>query len=282
MLIYLTNHGVESRGRIEDIDAFSNGKRCGSTTLRSRQSHRMLGGRNAGPGMFPSHVSVQINPRSACGGVLIHDNLVLTAKHCILDQSFGFTVGLGLDRYGYVGGTRVGVERICGLDLSNKHFDPYKTIDIVVLKLSQRVRYNGNIYPACIPIEPMRNSDFFAIGTGMRYEGNFGSNPLGYIRLENKCSTGLENFIGDTPYSCYSSISEPGIHLCPGDSGSGIYSHFRVGSQLVQFVNGIASHMTNLKGEKGEICATNPSTISVFADIVKSRGSLRSFIESCM
>ena len=65
---------------------------CGKRSLKI-PSLRIVGGRPAKDGEFPWQVSIQVKNQSgsgnyihSCGGIILSENTILTAAHCLVDQ----------------------------------------------------------------------------------------------------------------------------------------------------------------------------------------------------
>lgn len=281
--IYLTVFDVNSQRTFKNIDALSNGKLCGHTNIPSRNKvDRISMGKVARPGMFPSYLKLLVHTDSydtfKCGGVLIHNNLALTANHCV-EGATKIEVIPGIDSSGYPRGRTLTCIQVCR---PKGNVTPYE-FDVAVLRFKERVKYDNYIYPACIPTKGMSSynssGDFIAIGTGERYENDRFNKPLSYTTLREGCPGNLEQIFQGKPFTCYKSSPNPRSYICKGDSGSGIYSHQKYGSQTLQFVHGIASQ-TYFNQELS--CGVTSQVHSVFADVFKSKDVLGSLISDCM
>uniref|UniRef100_A0A7M4FKZ5 Chymotrypsin-like elastase family member 2A n=1 Tax=Crocodylus porosus TaxID=8502 RepID=A0A7M4FKZ5_CROPO len=130
---------------------------------------RVVGGENAKPHSWPWQVSLQIiepgRQIHVCGGTLIATNWVLTAAHCI-NRNRKYLVYLGKHnlKKNEPGSLGIKPEKI----IVKEDWDPTRVRnDLALIKLSQRVRPNNKIQPACLPpagsILPNR---FFCFITG--------------------------------------------------------------------------------------------------------------------
>jgi len=142
-----SSYTVEKQGRV------INDPQCG---LRAG-NRRVIDGADAGFGTFPWQALVRIG-KAKCGGVLINQNHVVTAGHCVKNkQAHNINVTLGEYHLGeaMADGEIYPSEtyRIKSLLVHpNFKFSPAADrFDVAVLQLSRPVRYAPHITPICLP-----------------------------------------------------------------------------------------------------------------------------------
>ncbi|XP_029826184.2 chymotrypsinogen A [Ixodes scapularis] len=122
---------------------------------------RILGGSEAVPGSWPWQVGFLDHPflggEFFCSGVLIDDQHVVTASHCVryLESKALFNVHLGSHQRESRDKTEVvaKVAHICEHRLSYRTYN-----DIAILRLKKKVIFNDFIQPVCLP-EPSLDDD---------------------------------------------------------------------------------------------------------------------------
>lgn len=138
-----------------------------STGNASIDETRIIGGENAGRNAWPWFALIMVQRRTAgrkspeCGGTLISDRFVLTAAHCVLEQSkrtirkSRLTIRLGEFDLSQPddGEVDVGVERV----IAHPNFQPntFKN-DIALIELKQTVTFSDAIMPACLPYDDLK------------------------------------------------------------------------------------------------------------------------------
>lgn len=128
---------------------------CGKTAISYEPSSRIVGGKESLPGSWPWLVGLHGGDDEVffCGGVLVSEHWVLTAAHCVGNQTdaSGWSVHLGLTRRtaSPVFVRRRNVSAIIKHDDFNaKHLFGN---DIALLLLSEPVNFDEFLRPVCLP-----------------------------------------------------------------------------------------------------------------------------------
>lgn len=148
---------------------------CGWQRIsRKPRKARYVGARDAGIGEFPWQALVINRGLDLCGGVLVSQQHVVTAGHCVDDytdaykQPQGVEVHLGLYE-------RLAEQQPLPVQsriVTKIHVHPYyrarsTRYDVAVLKLDRPVQYAPNIVPICLPNKNESVSEGTrAVGTG--------------------------------------------------------------------------------------------------------------------
>ncbi|XP_053608922.1 atrial natriuretic peptide-converting enzyme [Plodia interpunctella] len=128
---------------------------CGKRRTRGGASKRIVGGVEASPGDWPFLAAILGGPEEVfyCAGVLVADQWVLTASHCVGNHSDvnGWTIQLGITRrrsHAYYG-QKVKVRRVVPHPLYN--VGVAHDNDIALFQLAVKVRYHEQLSPVCLP-----------------------------------------------------------------------------------------------------------------------------------
>ncbi|XP_052750203.1 atrial natriuretic peptide-converting enzyme [Galleria mellonella] len=130
---------------------------CGKRRTLASATKRIVGGVEASPGDWPFLAAILGGPEEVfyCAGVLVADQWVLTASHCVGNHSDvnGWTIQLGITRrrsHAYYG-QKVKVRRVVPHPLYN--VGVAHDNDIALFQLAVRVRYHEQLSPVCLPPE---------------------------------------------------------------------------------------------------------------------------------
>uniref|UniRef100_A0A8C5SAR8 Acrosin n=1 Tax=Laticauda laticaudata TaxID=8630 RepID=A0A8C5SAR8_LATLA len=137
---------------------------CGRRPLAASHTLlRIVGGTDALPGTWPWQVCFQIPSQlgyiNACGGTLLSARWVLTAAHCFHEISW-YRVVLGLNRISQPGPDAQNrlIKRVINHKLYKNELnstDGGIQHDISLVELTEPVRCNDYIQPACLPDKSM-------------------------------------------------------------------------------------------------------------------------------
>ncbi|KAJ8668285.1 hypothetical protein QAD02_009948 [Eretmocerus hayati] len=198
-----------------------------------RRYPRLTSTDQARPGQFPYTVSIQFYEMHNCGGALISDRHVLTAAHCVhneteedyLPNELSVVVGSTNLTNPNVG-TVMDVEYI-GYHPAftfNNVFPQTATNDIAVLRLVGSIPDQNTIKPVALPSSMYEEYDGAShmVVTGFGADSNEGS-PSPYMRMmivlqvDSQSCQRVYDRVLDASHLCVLSVE--GFDACPGDSG---------------------------------------------------------------
>lgn len=208
---------------------------CGKIrrTYAEQKQLRIVGGVAAKPGDWPFLAALLGGPEEIfyCAGVLIADQWVLTASHCVGNHSniTGWTIQLGITRrhaHSYYG-QKMKVKRVVPHPLYN--FGITHDNDIALFQLSSRVTYHEHLLPVCLPesnkvLHP--GTYCTVIGWGKKedigsreYEPEINEVEVPVLS-RSLCNTWLESRdLNVTDGMICAGYKEGGKDACQGDSG---------------------------------------------------------------
>ncbi|CAG2176817.1 unnamed protein product, partial [Oppiella nova] len=134
---------------------------CGKTAIlmRRKRRRRIVGGKESNPGQWPWLVALHGGPEEVffCGAVLISERWVLTAAHCIGNQTDvkGWTVNLGVTRR-TASPFSVRKRKVLHL-LKHPGFNPSANMyssDVALILLDTAVDFDEFLRPVCLPPSP--------------------------------------------------------------------------------------------------------------------------------
>ncbi|KAL8222154.1 UNVERIFIED_CONTAM: hypothetical protein K2H54_075035 [Gekko kuhli] len=225
-----------------NLKKLHSGLKCGvrSSELESEEDFleagffsRVIGGRDSAPGRQPWQVSIKLGLSHFCGGSLIHENVVVTAAHCVVNlldpelvKNLIVTVGEFDLRRTDKGEQNIPVSKII-LHPAFSRFGRMNS-DIALLYLKYSVKYGHEVQPICLP----HKEDTFEEGTlcvvsgwGKVSEAGALSNILQEVALpiidSRSCSELLEamNLPPMGSSMLCAGFPDGGKDACQGDSG---------------------------------------------------------------
>lgn len=308
--------------KLSELDAF-NTEICGKTHVRSGHNsklgrsrkhrlghsprhqhdapdyksigHRISAGWPAQRGEFPWFASIEINflkdgrqKNLLCGGTLIHNNLVLTAAHCLADRGSSTTiiVRLGMFRkreYSHV--QSVETKTICKMEGWTERFLENTTrqgYDVGIIELEHPVEYDKFVQPACLrdlhsPVEPMlrpERQDCLVIGMGlMSLYPHVIADQLLAMPSQACSPEELAKLDHREDEDCFSSSDPRWIGgACPGDSGGGM---------LCTDLNNGRVHVIGVVSNGKNICSNRTNNPTNYASLFKLRTKLIETFSQC-
>lgn len=195
---------------------------CGVSKFADDPDFRIVGGREANKGEWPWQVSVRLTHPQAgkighwCGGVLLNEQWVLTAAHCIINPLFVlpqpvfWKIRLGEHRQKLTEGT----EKTVGV--SHVYYYPWYRgydQDIALMRMERKVEFNEFISPICLPDSEDEFQDLVCVATGW---GKIDYNAKPANLLQEVFVKVYDNSICDRAYRTKFKIAVKKWHLCAG------------------------------------------------------------------
>ena len=127
----------------------------GQTCGVNHQGFRVVGGFDATLGQFPWSARftpcISASTCFLCGGTLISDRWLITAKHCVIGWGYRVSAPLSHVR---LGGLTDSEGTAYYLDTITFH----DSADIAIIRTNSQIEFNENVHPACLPEPDYRKS----------------------------------------------------------------------------------------------------------------------------
>ncbi|KAF5903108.1 granzyme B-like, partial [Clarias magur] len=188
---------------------------------------RIIGGNEAKPHSRPYMVSVQINKKHVCGGMLIKNNYVLTAAHCVKNTEYNGKHKLEV---------LLGAHNISQKETQQQRIQVQKYIkhpcykengrlnDIMLLKLKSKAKESKAVKPIGLPKQNENISDqekCSIAGWGRTHQNSAVSSVLREVTLKiqnnNECERLWQQYFDTDNMICTATDGRKAF--CQGDSG---------------------------------------------------------------
>ncbi|KAM7412695.1 hypothetical protein PAMA_020193 [Pampus argenteus] len=219
---------------------------CGRSMFKTS---RIVGGEDAEEGEFPWQVSLHVkNYGHVCGASIINQRWLVTAAHCVQDDSktrysqpgtWEAYLGLHTQRNIQSHVVKRNLKQI----ISHPNYNEYSfDNDIALMELDSPVTYSDYIRPICLPaaqhVFPSGNTVWIS-GWGATREGGFAASVLQKAQVRIINSTVCNNLMAGrvTSRMFCAGVLSGGIDACQGDSGGPVSSP----SNGRMFLSGVVS-----------------------------------------
>ncbi|XP_030056813.1 ovochymase-2 isoform X2 [Microcaecilia unicolor] len=223
---------------------------CCQSPLESRSLnrlnlfHRIVGGTQARPGLFPCLASLKRNNKHFCGGTIVSANRIITAAHCVMDRYLLQYLKVVVGDYDLR--VREQKEQTFYVKSIIRHpeYNPNRPIhyDIAVLVLDGSIQFGETVQPACLP----NQDELFepgllctTCGWGRLAENGILPNILQMVDLpiveENECNDAmltLRTPMTGSTILC-AGFPEGGKDACQGDSGGPLLCRRKHGTLIL-------------------------------------------------
>lgn len=246
------------------------------------KTNRIIDGVEASEGEFPEHVAIEIplsnSKTGACGGVLIHSDIVLTAGHCLKRvvniESMNVSNSINAPLM-WTKSDRQQARRVKAACISDKYSTDGKVTiyDYGVVVLEKKF---DNYRKAKLESkDPKVGTTGIATGMGLtHYDRNNPKNNVLAKKLRKLEMEVIECSEQNQHKTNICFTSKYGGDVCYGDSGSPVFSKDHK-------VLGLSSHINAPPNQPAERCIPGFKGRSVFADITRNRKLIDKLVKDC-
>ncbi|XP_066292098.1 MAM and LDL-receptor class A domain-containing protein 1-like isoform X1 [Branchiostoma lanceolatum] len=218
-------------GGSDEINCVNVGSKCGAPAIQPTfPIARIVGGNAARPGSWPWQAYLLRYGSFFCGGNLIHPLWVLTAAHCVVDDSSPSSYNIIMGKYNrsltYTDSTEQRLQISQIISHSGYSTNPANK-DLALLKLTQPVTLNQYVWPVCLVSgpgdDPPEGTNCVSTGWG-RTQGTGNDDVLKQARIplvsNDRCDDASLYAGKITEFMMCAGYYDAGGHgTCSGDSG---------------------------------------------------------------
>lgn len=282
LIIQCRSHIIRHHTQYTDNDS-RDGSPLGLINSTSWKSHRVAGGYKVEEGEFPSFVVIEILCSNkniyACGGVAIHDRLVLTAAHCVISTDVCEVVrvlaapSIWHPNSWKIKGVRTyNVKRVCSSPLYNNYKNSL-IHDYAVLLVDEPIR---GIEAAALTTDSIPiGHQAIAVGIGVihredGYEDQY-PNQLQALPVK-RVDCGEESH---ESLICFQSYNSKYVgDTCSGDSGGPIYARSKDG--IYHLIVGLTSSGLS------DVCRKGHHSISINVNVYNCMTKIFDLAAECL
>ncbi|KAJ9579974.1 hypothetical protein L9F63_004357, partial [Diploptera punctata] len=205
-------------------------------------SKRVVGGQASQPGAWPWVVALYRDGRFHCGGVLLDENWIVTAAHCVdgfVNHYYEIQAGM-LRRFSFSPAEQT--RAVSYIVLHSQYDRSDMRNDLALIKVKQPLRLNRWVRPACLPpfdFFPLPETYCTAVGWGATVER--GPDPDQMREVEVPILRQCKHKEDKEANEICAGVQEGGHDACQGDSGGPLLCR-RLDDATRYYVAGIVSH----------------------------------------
>lgn len=201
----------------EDIEGFFDGVRKENPNGMVEET-RIVGGSQAARSRYPYFTRLDNNGQPHCGGVFIHNDIILTAAHCASNQLSAVINAFVETGYTYSGQINRSVQRVI---VHPQYNAQGQSNDFAIIKLSKPVYSIKPILLNGDSLQPGTGDTVTVVGVGASYEGGPTTVVLNQVSVQvtstNVCNADYSGLITSSMFCAGSQFG--GKDSCQGDSG---------------------------------------------------------------
>ncbi|CAH1796166.1 unnamed protein product [Owenia fusiformis] len=192
----------------------------------SYKSYYVVGGQQARQGEFPWQISLQSRGSHICGGMVIDNQWILTAAHCVIGaRARNLNVVIGEHNRYSTDANEVSIG-VSSIKIHPSYSDSTLNNDVALLKLKSSFTYNEDVQPVCAPDWYEDFDGVYCTVSGWGTQSSGASSLPSILRYVNvpvvsnyRCGQQYGSSQITDQMICAGLIGTGGKDSCQGDSG---------------------------------------------------------------